>query len=110
MRDGVKFGAKMAKKGSKMAKNGQKWPKMAKIKLFLTLFGQKHRKSAPIGVFLTLPPKPGFRTGGQNRLQSYLGFDKRSTPLFGGSSVSDLGAIRQADRDILATSFGHTGD
>ena len=53
------FGSKMAKNGPKRAKNGQKWPKMAKIKGFLTLFRQKHRKSAPEAFFFAFRPSPG---------------------------------------------------
>ena len=53
------FGSKMVKNGPKRAKKGQKWPKMAKIKGFLTLFRQKHRKSAPEAFFLAFRPSPG---------------------------------------------------
>ena len=53
------FGPKKANFGQKRAKNGQKWPKMAKIKGFLTLFRQKHRKSAPEAFFLAFRPSPG---------------------------------------------------
>ena len=75
-----------AKNGQKWAKKGQKGPKMAKNgknQGFFDPFSSKTSQICARSVFFCFPPKPGFRTGGQNRLQSYLGFDKRSTPLFG---------------------------
>ena len=77
----------LGKNGQKRSKMGQKGPKRAKNgknQGFFDPFSSKTSQICARSVFFCFPPKPGFRTGGQNRLQSYLGFDKRSPPPFWG--------------------------